>query len=454
MRKFLVVTPLLIMLSSCAPLEEAFVNEKGFLKLDKASDEIQQKEINHWWESFNDPFMNLMADLLLEQSLDIQIAQTRIDEARGILKASESGWFPSIDGNAAGSRGNNQIGTDKSTSFSKSGFDAKWEIDIFGQTRSQVSAAEARLQGRIDSVNDIKNIMIADLMTSIIEWKEAQEVINETESLIAAQDEQIDLLKARSKAGLVDSTFLLRAQAEQAQTSTLLPASRASLDAARFKVARLLAMQTDQLLLLDNWKDYSLTIPTIEQAVSINIEVIKNRPDLRVLRAEMLASQGDLAKAEADLWPRLSVGAFFGVQDGSNNLRIANNPIWSLSAALTAPILNFGRLHGALDAANAKTSGVALNYENGVLNALQETQTALSDYLKGLNAVAEQEKALLFRKDTVKLANERFNQGLTDMTDLTTAQSELNQAAITMIKKRAAAAIAYIKLQKALASAH
>jgi NodT family efflux transporter outer membrane factor (OMF) lipoprotein len=448
MKKFFVAISLPIMLSSCAPLQSFLVEKEA---LHEAEVELPKRSFNRWWEAFNDPIMNLMADSLLNQNLDIQIAQTRIAEARGILKTSESNWFPSFDLNGSASRGNDQIGVNKDASVSKIGLGSKWQIDIFGQTQSQVSAAEARLEARIVSLDDIKNIMLTELMSAIIEWRQAQETIRETENLIATQDNQIILLKARGKAGLIDASSLSRAQAEQAQTATGLPISRAAASTARFKIARLLAMQED-LLMLDDLKNDPFTIPAVQQTISVNVKAIKDRPDVRALRAEMLASQSDLAKAEADLWPSFSVGTFFGVQEGSNNLRIADNPIWSLSAAISAPILNFGRLHGALDAANAKATTASLNYENGILNALQETQTALSDYLNGVNAVAEQEKALTFRKETVKLAMDRFNQGLTDMTDLTTAQSELNHAAITMIQRRTAAAIAYVRLQKALAS--
>lgn len=102
-----------------------------------------------------------------------------------------------------------------------------------------------------------------------------------------------------------------------------------------------------------------------------------------------------------------------------------------------------------MDISDAKARVASLNYGNDVLIALQETQTALSDYINDINAVSEQEKALRYRKDTVKLATERLEKGLTDMTDLTTAQSELNQATIILIERRKEAAIAYILLQKA-----
>lgn len=128
--------------------------------------------------------MNRMAEDLLNQNLDIQIAKTRIDEARGALRVSESKWFPSLDASASVLRGNSQLASSKTHSISKGGFDTQWEIDLFGQTKSQVSAAEVRLQARIASVNDMKNIMVAELVRSIIEWRQAHETIRKTKDLL------------------------------------------------------------------------------------------------------------------------------------------------------------------------------------------------------------------------------------------------------------------------------
>lgn len=445
MKRYLLCSIILATLSGCASLN----HDRSAKKPHSIAEKSEAESISDWWAVFNDPLMNKLADNLLKQNLDIQIAQTRIEEARGILKTTRSDLFPSIDLTGVAQRGHTNTFATKPLSIANGGFNATWELDIFSNTKGKISASEARLKSRIASMKDIKNIMLADLMRSIIEWRKAQEIIRETKALLSTQDNQIALFESRSRAGLIDSTFLSRALAERSQTAACIPIARASHDAARFKIARLLATPEDQLFFEVNDRN-SFSIPKMSEVASISVDMLRVRPDLQALRAEMLAAQSDLAKAEADLWPRLSVGAFFGVRDVSNGPATTDNPIWTLSSSIISPILNFGRLRGAVDVANAKSHAASLNYENCVLSALQETQTALSDYLNGINAASEQKKTLKFREDTVLFATKRFNQGLTDMTDLTTAQSELNQATITLIERRADAAIAYIRFQKAL----
>lgn len=403
-----------------------------------------------WWEAFHDPLMDRFADQLLAQNLDIQIAHARVAEARGIARIASSGFFPDIAATGSASRGNDQFGLVKPASIAKGGFDAQWEIDLFGQTRAQASAAEARVNARIASVEDVTNALLAELFRTVVEWRQANQTLKETNALLATENEQVQLFSSQAKAGLIDTTFSERAAAQRAQTATQIPLALAARDAAEYKMERLLGKSPGELSALLAENAGELTVPESKEITAITLDVMRQRPDIRVAKAEMLAAQSDLAKAEADLWPRVGIGAFFGVQEGSDGIRLASNPIWSLAASVTAPILNFGRLHGAVDVADARAKQASLAYENTVLTALQETKTALSDYLNGINAINEQATALAYRQDTVRLAEQRFTRGLTDMTDLTTAQAELDQATLLLIQRKAEAAIAYIRLQKAL----
>lgn len=433
-----------LVLSSCAHVETWWGKKQ-------AAPEVvaEQPAVTPWWQVFNDPLMDRFAGELLTQNLDIRLAQTRITEARGMLRVAESGWFPNIGVTGSATRGNSFIGAPKAATIADGGFEATWEPDVFGHIRAQVSGAEAEVMVQEASLADAKNVMLAELMRAVVDWRAAQENIREITALLATQDEQVSLFATRVDAGLVDATFLTRAQAERFQTATRLPLAHAAAESARLRIATLLAKPAQAV---DMTEDAAivLTVPSVAEVVEVDISALRNRPDLRRLRAQMAAADAQLAQAEAELWPRISLQAVFGVREGSDGLPIAGNPMWSLASSLTAPLFNFGKLRGAVDVANARTEAAQLAYEKGVLSALEETHTALSDYVQGINAVAEQEAALTHRKDTVALAAERFENGLTDMTNLTTAQAELNQATLELTERKAQAAIAYIRLQKAL----
>ena len=408
-------------------------------------------DAQRWWRSFNDPLMDQLADQLLAQNIDMKIATARVAEARGLERTAKSGWFPDISATGEAFRGNNQFGMTKPASIAGGGFDASWEIDIFGRTRSQVSAAENRVDAGVASLQDVENSTVAELIKAVIEWRQAQQIVKETTALLVAQDDQVKLLQSRVHAGLVDASFAERAQAEYAQTETQLPLAAAEADTAEYQIERLMGKASGELQdVLKAQETKNLEVPPVSSAIDIPLDTIRSRPDVRAAEANMLAAQADLASARADLWPRLTIGGFFGAQGASDHIPVADNPLWALTAGVTAPLLNFGRLRGAVDSSNARALEASLAYENTVLGALQEAKTALSDYINGVNATLRQGEALQHRQDAVSLANERFTRGLTDMTDLTTAQEELDQATIALIRMKADTATAYIRLQKAL----
>ena len=415
--------------------------------------QIQQpfSETQRWWKNFGDPLMDQLADQLIAQNIDIKIASARVDEARGLVRVAQSGWLPDIGLRGNATRGNDQIGATGPISIAKGGFDASWELDVFGRTRSRVSAAESHVDATMATAQEVKNSILSELFKAVIQWRQARQTVKETTALLTAQEDQVGLLRSRAKAGLVDSSFLERAQAEYAQTATELPLAQAQAETAQYQIERLLGKMPGELQsVFDQQPAKDLEVPPIDAAFDIPVDTIRNRPDLRAAKANMLAAQADLASAEADLWPRLTLGGVFGAQATSGAIPVADNPIWSLAAGLTAPLFNFGRLDGAVDANNARSIVASFEYENATLGALQEARTALSDYIGGINAVTRQGEALQHRRDAVSLANERFTRGLTDMTDLTTAQAELDHATLTLIERKAATAIAYIRLQKAL----
>lgn len=435
-----------LLLSSCAPLE-SFWNKTA----SPAVATVPQHAENAWWSSFHDPLMDTLAPQLLAQNLDLKIAASRVAEARGLSRTAESGLFPDISVSGNASRANTQVFLTNPITTKQAGFDASWELDLFGRIAAGADAASSRIASQEASTEDVRNTVLAELFRAVVEWRQAQQTITETNALLASQQQQIDLFDARVAAGLIEQSSLERARAQRAQTAVQLPLAETAARTSQYQIERLLGQEPESLsTLLASQAPMSVSIPTLAREEALPIERIKQRPDLRASYAEMIASQADLKQAEADLWPRLTLTGFYGIRDLPSGVAGASNPIWSLASGLTAPLLNFGRLRGAVDAANARSQHASLAYENAVLKALQETRTALSDYLGDMDAAAQQKAALEHRRDAVALAKERFTRGLTDMTDLTTAQTELDQAALVLIEREANAAIAYIRLQKAL----
>lgn len=407
-----------------------------------------------WWLIFDDPLMDKFADDLVTQNLDIKIAVTRVSEARAIARQTRAQLFPDLALSGSAVRGNTQPGITKPVTITKGGFDASWEVDLFGGARANNDAALAHALAAKETARDVRNSVVAELIRAIIDWRQASQTLQTTNALLAAQDQQIHLFSVRADAGLIDNAAVMRARAEREQTATQIPLAAAAALTAQYQIERLLGKPSNSLSSeLQNTEQQALLVPPSTEIFDASVQTLRARPDIRAAEAELDAARADLSSARANLWPKLNLSGFFGVQNIAGNIPSADNPLWSAGASLSAPLFNFGGLHAAVDAADSRSQRAVSVYENTVLNALQETHTALADYLNGINATTQQATALHYREDTVNLASERFSTGLTDMTDLTTAQTELNRAAILLIERKANAAIAYVRLQKALAIA-
>ncbi|MFN8929160.1 MAG: TolC family protein [Alphaproteobacteria bacterium] len=408
-------------------------------------------ETQRWWVIFNDPLMDQLADKLLSQNLDMQIAEARVREARALNAAVASGLFPQVNLGGSAARENRQLGATKPASILEGGFDASWEIDLFGATRSAIEASEARSRAMLASAEDVRNRVLAELLRSILVWRQSNETLRVTRALIEVQDEQVAIFEARANSGLVGSAELARARAQREQTAVALPVARAERRSAQYQIEALMGQKPGSLsALLKPHADTPLNVPPVPELASFDLAVIRARPDIRAAREEMIAAQADLAVAEAKLWPSINIGGFFGLRDVSGNVSTAQNPIWSLAADMSAPMLDFGRLRGQVDASNARAEAATLRYEQRVIGALQEARTAFSDTLEGVNAMRIQQRALEGREDASNLEMDRFRNGLTDMTNLTTAETERVRASLQLILARGNAANASIRYYKAL----
>lgn len=408
---------------------------------------------DRWWACFHDPLMDALADKLLKQNLDIKMAQARLDEVRGLYRNTVGNMLPQINARAYFDRGNQQVMAQGPYWIANTGLSATWELDVFGSRRGQMSAADAVVLSRVYGLHYAAQLVLAELFQSVVSWRQAQKLLLETEHLLHAQNDQVQLFRSRCDAGLLDATYLERAKAQRAQTATELYRAQANLKQSQYMIERLLGQEPNSLENILKTSGGELTLPDLPsftQTTTIDLSVLQHRPDIEATRYELRAAEANVASAEADLWPKITVGAFFGRQVTSSGLTTAPNPIWDVVPAIQMPLFDFGRVRASIDAANARARQALISYEQTVIAAMQEVFTALADYKNGHAAVAQQEAALNFRKSTVALAQDRFQNGISDMIDLTTAQAELDQATITWVQRKAEAAFALIRLFKAL----
>lgn len=439
----------ILLCTSCAPFTSDLSSEAELAVTTKPFTEEQA-----WWKVYKDPLIDELAQKLCSQSIDLKIAAYRVLEAKALAASVNSELLPDLALQARSNRGDRQ--SRRPATLSEAGIGATWAIDLFGGTRAARNSLEAQARATAAEAEDVRNVVLSELVRSTLEWREAQSSHLELNTLLALQEQQLGLLSARADAGLSNSAPFEEAQATFAQLKGDSAATQARSTRAQYQIERLLGLPPQGLSeTLTKYAEPILIVPNMTALETISIDHLRNRPDLRSARAQLDSAEARVKQAEADLWPKVSVTGFFGVAQADEvlNFIVGDNPIWAIGSTLSQPLLNFGKLRNLLKARDAQLEQAAAHYERLTHLALQETSSALSDYVKGINRVHENEKKIASRKRSLQLAEEQFNRGLVDMTHLLHMRLELAQTKLQNFVERKLAAEAYVRLQEALAHA-
>lgn len=410
----------------------------------------ETKQTSTWYKNFNDPILNDIVSTGLTQNLSIHMAEASLKIATAMSQISRSAFSPDISGLLSSTRGNTNYG--RTGTLSKAGLDATWNLDIFGKTQALVSAKDAEVLVQEAILSQTKNTIIAAIVQSFSDWQLADSQIRTTSQLLKTHATWLSLLKKRVDAGLIDKSVWTRTAAQRSELAASMPTLESAANTAIYHLTQLLNTEESEIRDMLSRADTSAAkLPSPEDILKRPLSTLKKRPDIRTADAMLLAANASIREAKASLWPQLSLAAFFGVQDATDGLPAGDNPAWSVGGSVQVPLLNFGRLEGAIDASMGNEDYAKTYYENTVTMALQETKTALSEYLNSRRSLLNQTEGLSHYQSTRALTEDRFKNGLTDMTPVLAADIELDQAKLKQIDIERHAISAYIRLETALA---
>lgn len=390
-------------------------------------------DLSQWWKKFNDPELNSLIDRAIVQNLDLKIAIQRIREARALRGVSNSKLFPEFDG--VGAYNSNQrslnvgqsgFGDRQSESY-QAGFDATWEIDIFGGLRREVEAADAQIGAAIESQRDATVSLVSEVARNYLVLRGSQREILITQNNIRTQSETLDLQRTRFKAGISSDLDVARAEAQVATTSATLPVFQTNVRQATHALGVLLGQDPGSLqqeLLIDS------PIPTMGDIPSVPAglpsDLLLRRPDLRVAERNLASATANIGVATSDLFPRFSLTGNIGLQSESvKNLGDGDSLFWGVGPSFRWNLLNFGRVTSNIEVQNARQEQALLSYKNSVLGALRDVEDSLVAYDREKERNTQLKQAVASNRRAVDLAQQLYSRGLVDFLNVLQAQREL-----------------------------
>jgi NodT family efflux transporter outer membrane factor (OMF) lipoprotein len=384
-----------------------------------------------WWTLFNDDVLNRLVNDARQSNLDLRQANARILEARAARGFVTSQNWPSIDafGNYTRTRNSKNIASGgfvpTENDFFQAGFDATWEIDIFGGIRRGVEAANADIQAAIADRNAVLMTLLGDVARSYMELRGAQRQIVIAEENIRAQQQTLELTRARLRAGLANDLDVARQEAQVNATSSFIPTLQTRAQQAIHRLSVLTARAPSDL---SEQLGPPQPLPAPPPAVPVGLpsDLLRRRPDIRAAERSLAAATARVGIATADLYPRFTIVGQAGLESNHfKNWGDSSSSFWSLGPGVTVPIFNAGRIRSNIAIERARTDQALANYERTVLNSLAEVEDALVAYQKEFTRRESLAAAVAANTRSVNLSQQLYQQGLRDFLNVLDAQRAL-----------------------------
>ena len=426
-----------------------------------------------WWNQFHDAQLDQLEDQAVAGNLGLKVAYLRILEARVQVQAARAQGLPDLNGSASYTR--EQLGLagivksqgqalgsaspavqnlitslEKPINLYQLGFDASWEVDLFGKVRRSVEAADAQSKQAVESKNDLLVSLEAEIAQTYFQLRAGQVLRQMTLGLIADQRDVVELTSSRQLHGLGSEADVQTARAQLASLEAQLPQYEQSIASSRHALAVLCGQMPEAF---DAALGTASELPALPQMVPVGIPatLARRRPDIRGSEEALHAATAQVGVSVASLFPQLSLTGSLGLRNTDTRYLFDwASKFYSAGPSISVPIFNGGALMASVRLSRAEAAAAALSYRSTVLNALQEVEDGLNSLREdaersaALNTtVAADQRALDINVDAYRHGLVTYVTVLTLQLQTVQARQQLAQAALTQI-------IDLIKLYKAL----
>jgi outer membrane protein, multidrug efflux system len=424
-----------------------------------------QSSLDQWWLVFKDSELTSLVERAIKANLDLQLAEARIHEARATRQIEAAPLWPELDAtgsfsrtlqsqnqsqNAGGSLLAGSGISNQPMNLYQSGFDASWEIDVFGGTRRSVESAQDSFEASINDRNDVLLTLLGEVASGYIDLRSYQTQLEVTENNLAAQTGTLKLTRARYEGGLASDLDVAQQEAQVAATASKIPTLETSCRQSIHSLGTLLGEQPDALS-EELSSPAPIPIAPPELPLGLPSELLRRRPDIRRDERKLAAAFANIGVATADLFPKFSLTGATQLQSISvSNLLSEGSIYWTFGPTVTWPIFKGGQIVGNIDKSKALRDESLVTYRQTILNALEEVENEIVAFSREreryqylLTEVSASQRAL-------DLSTELYLGGLKNFLDVLDAQRTLLTSENDLATSQAAVSKDLVALDKAL----
>ena len=445
-----------------------------------------------WWRGFNDPVLTGLVRRAAAGNLDVQAATARLAQSRAQRGITAADQYPTINGNASYTRekpssrgafsaiggaagggaasgsggaaasgatqsnglGGRQGGVQSSSAIPafdlfQGGFDATWELDLWGRVRRGIESADASLQASREARRAALLSTIAEVARDYMQLRGTQETLRITRSNLASAEESARLTGERARGGLATDLDVSNARAQVEATAAAVPQLEQQ-EAQTMNAISLLLGQPPATLQAE--LSPPIGVPGVPPRVPAGLpsELARRRPDIRQAEAQLHAATASIGVAEADFYPRVTLSGSFALQ--ATQLKDLGLPArtFGFGPSVTVPIFEGRRIRRTVELRTAQQQEAAVNYQKTVLQAFTDVDNAIIAYAAEQRRRARLAEQVAQSRRALGLAQSRYRQGVSDFLEVLTAQRTVLQAEQQLADSTATVSSNLVALYKAL----
>jgi NodT family efflux transporter outer membrane factor (OMF) lipoprotein len=400
-----------------------------------------------WWSLLQDPVLVSLVERVVAGNPDLRVAEARVREARAAWLIAGAGGKPNIDATGDYSRSTPSENTGQlpegfygdGRDLFQGGFDASWELDVFGATRRSVEAARADLGAAQWAKRDVLVSLIGETARQYVELRTAQRRLAIARENQQSQRQTLELTQSRLRAGITSELDVTQARGQLATTTATLPVFEAQAAQAVYALSVLtgrapgaLVQELVQELGQSGEPAQGGAIPlsasgaALALPVGVPMDLVRRRPDVRRAERELAAATARVGVATAELYPSFSLRGAIGLASSRvGNFFEGDSRYWSIAPGVRWNLLDFGRVRSRIQLQEAGVAGALASYEGGVLRALREVDSAIVGFTTSSARREALAEAVAAQKRAVEIATDRYRQGLSDFISVLDAQRQL-----------------------------
>lgn len=427
---------------------------------ENAGKQVAEAEtLAQWWTTLEDPVLSNLVKRALSSNKDLKIALTRIRQSRAAFGVADKQLDPSVSGSALYRRSQSGVPTDEDSDpalfstgsdYFNAGFDASWEIDLFGKRHRGIEAAAAELEASEEGYRDILVSLVSETASNYVRLRTLQQQREIVRRNLELQEKVLTIVEDQATAGLISSLRVRQSGYNIENTRSRIPGYRVSIEETLNTLAILLGEIPGDLH-EELLAPAPIPVPGVEIAVGIPADILRRRPDIRNAERVLAAQTARVGVATADLYPSFSLGGVLGVTATSLDTFFSDeSAAVSITPFISVPLFNRNKIRNQIEIRNAVQERTLIEYETTVLDAIKEVRDAIMAYGEEQKRYRILEKGTVEARSALDISEGQFHSGLVDFLDVLDAQRALLLFEETQVGSRGTITQNLIKLYKAL----